>query len=122
MKPLFEACKLLIQTHARRLPLIDKDGQTGGEVVLSVLTQYRVLKAISMNVRFRLLLRPLMLSVQGDSMPYFRRPESFYWHVCLCQSSTSSAVEPGRRQASIHQVCGQPVLPHCDRDTADNGV
>lgn len=50
LNPLFEASKLLHQTHARRLPLIDRDDQTGGEVVLSVLTQYRVLKFIAVNV------------------------------------------------------------------------
>ena len=50
MKPLFDACRLLIQTHARRLPLIDQDDQTGKEVVLSVLTQYRVLKFMAVNV------------------------------------------------------------------------
>ncbi|WOO81179.1 5'-AMP-activated protein kinase subunit gamma [Vanrija pseudolonga] len=51
LQPLIDACKFLIQTHARRLPLIDKDSQTGGEVVISVLTQYRVLKFIAMNCR-----------------------------------------------------------------------
>jgi hypothetical protein len=50
LRPLFEASQLLQQTHARRLPLIDVDDQTGGEVVISVLTQYRVLKFISVNV------------------------------------------------------------------------
>lgn len=50
LRPLFDACKYLIQTHARRLPLIDKDTQTNGEVVISVLTQYRVLKFIASNV------------------------------------------------------------------------
>jgi 5'-AMP-activated protein kinase regulatory gamma subunit len=50
LHPLFEAAKLLQKTHARRLPLIDKDEQSGGEVVLSVLTQYRVLKFIAVNV------------------------------------------------------------------------
>lgn len=50
MRPLFDACRLLIQTHARRLPLIDQDDQTGKEVVLSVLTQYRVLKFMAVNV------------------------------------------------------------------------
>jgi 5'-AMP-activated protein kinase regulatory gamma subunit len=50
LKPLYEACRLLIQTHARRLPLLDHDEQTGDQVVLSVLTQYRVLKFIAINV------------------------------------------------------------------------
>lgn len=50
MRPLYEACELLIKTHARRLPLLDYDEQTGMETVISVLTQYRVLKFIAMNV------------------------------------------------------------------------
>ncbi|EIW70415.1 hypothetical protein TREMEDRAFT_15777, partial [Tremella mesenterica DSM 1558] len=51
LRPLYDACRFLIRTHARRLPLIDIDGQTQGEVVISVLTQYRVLKFIAMNCR-----------------------------------------------------------------------
>jgi 5'-AMP-activated protein kinase regulatory gamma subunit len=48
---LYAAAKLLIQTHARRLPLLDHDTATGHEVIVSVLTQYRLLKFISINVR-----------------------------------------------------------------------
>lgn len=51
LRALYDACRYLIRTHARRLPLIDKDSQTGAEVVISVLTQYRVLKFIATNVR-----------------------------------------------------------------------
>lgn len=47
---LYEAAKRLIQTHARRLPLLDYDTETGHEVIVSVLTQYRLLKFISINV------------------------------------------------------------------------
>ncbi|KAF8337968.1 uncharacterized protein EI90DRAFT_3118435 [Cantharellus anzutake] len=50
MKPLWDACQLLISTHARRLPLLDIQ-PTGEEVILSVLTQYRALKAIATNVK-----------------------------------------------------------------------
>ncbi|KAG6336943.1 hypothetical protein ID866_2137 [Astraeus odoratus] len=46
---LYAAAKLLIQTHARRLPLLDYDTETGQEVMVSVLTQYRLLKFISIN-------------------------------------------------------------------------
>ncbi|KAF7306978.1 CBS-domain-containing protein [Mycena indigotica] len=46
---IFDAAKLLIQTHARRLPLLDRDSETGHEVIVSVLTQYRLLKFVSMN-------------------------------------------------------------------------
>lgn len=59
-KSLYEACKLLIQTHARRLPLIDTDTETGYELIVSVLTQYRVLKFIATNVRFQSLFLPLL--------------------------------------------------------------
>jgi 5'-AMP-activated protein kinase regulatory gamma subunit len=41
---------MLIQTHARRLPVIDYDTETGHEVLVSVLTQYRALKFIANNV------------------------------------------------------------------------
>ncbi len=47
---LYEAAKKLIQTHARRLPLLDKDTATHHEVIVSVLTQYRLLKFIAINV------------------------------------------------------------------------
>lgn len=47
---LYDAAKLLIQTHARRLPLLDYDTETGHEVMVSVLTQYRLLKFIAINV------------------------------------------------------------------------
>lgn len=46
---IYDAAKLLIQTHARRLPLLDYDTETGHEVIVSVLTQYRLLKFISIN-------------------------------------------------------------------------
>lgn len=47
---LYDAARLLILTHARRLPLLDNDTETGHEVIVSVLTQYRLLKFISINV------------------------------------------------------------------------
>lgn len=52
-QPLSDACAALVRTHARRLPLVDRDDQTGQETIISVLTQYRVLKFIAINVRAR---------------------------------------------------------------------
>lgn len=46
---LYDCSRRLIQTHARRLPLLDRDSDTGHEVIVSVLTQYRLLKFISIN-------------------------------------------------------------------------
>ncbi|KAM0753799.1 hypothetical protein T439DRAFT_310611 [Meredithblackwellia eburnea MCA 4105] len=48
-QPLADACAALVRTHARRLPLVDRDDQTGKETIVSVLTQYRVLKFIAIN-------------------------------------------------------------------------
>ncbi|EGG04986.1 uncharacterized protein MELLADRAFT_26344, partial [Melampsora larici-populina 98AG31] len=48
--PLLEACEQLIRTHARRIPLIDQDATTGKDAILCVLTQYRVLKFIAINI------------------------------------------------------------------------
>lgn len=49
LRPLAEAAELLVRTHARRVPLLDFDEQLGIETVVSVLTQYRLLKFIAMN-------------------------------------------------------------------------
>ncbi|KAK4050836.1 AMP-activated serine/threonine-protein kinase regulatory subunit [Microbotryomycetes sp. JL201] len=48
-QPLADACAALVRTHARRLPLVDRDDQTKKETIVSVLTQYRVLKFIAIN-------------------------------------------------------------------------
>ena len=62
---LYDAAQRLIQTHARRLPLLDNDSETGHQVIVSVLTQYRLLKFIAINVKYRL-----------PNLPCFRSPLS----------------------------------------------
>jgi 5'-AMP-activated protein kinase, regulatory gamma subunit len=49
MKPLYEACLKMLKTRARRIPLVDVDDETGREMVVSVITQYRILKFIAVN-------------------------------------------------------------------------
>ncbi|KAI7920042.1 nuclear protein SNF4 [Pyricularia oryzae] len=49
MRPLYEACVRMNATRARRIPLIDVDDETGRETVVSVITQYRILKFIAVN-------------------------------------------------------------------------
>lgn len=39
----------MLQTRARRIPLVDVDDETGRETVVSVITQYRILKFIAVN-------------------------------------------------------------------------
>ncbi|KAK0742271.1 hypothetical protein B0T21DRAFT_127124 [Apiosordaria backusii] len=49
MRPLYEACRRMLKTRARRIPLVDRDDETGREMVVSVITQYRILKFIAVN-------------------------------------------------------------------------
>ncbi|KAI6245435.1 5'-AMP-activated protein kinase subunit gamma [Erysiphe necator] len=49
-RPLYEACRQMLKTRARRIPLIDTDDETGRQMVVSVITQYRLLKFIAVNV------------------------------------------------------------------------
>ncbi|KAK3945071.1 nuclear protein SNF4 [Diplogelasinospora grovesii] len=49
MRPLYEACRRMLRTRARRIPLVDIDDETGRETVVSVITQYRILKFIAVN-------------------------------------------------------------------------
>ncbi|KAH8734011.1 hypothetical protein BGZ61DRAFT_344529 [Ilyonectria robusta] len=48
-RPLFEACRRMLKTRARRIPLVDVDSETNKEMVVSVITQYRILKFIAVN-------------------------------------------------------------------------
>ncbi|GAB0138934.1 hypothetical protein EsDP_00007153 [Epichloe bromicola] len=48
-RPLYEACRRMLKTRARRIPLVDVDEETGRETVVSVITQYRILKFIAVN-------------------------------------------------------------------------
>jgi 5'-AMP-activated protein kinase, regulatory gamma subunit len=53
-RPLYEACKLLLQSHARRLPIIDHDTTSDMELIAAVLTPYRLMKFVANNVRVTL--------------------------------------------------------------------
>lgn len=50
-RPLFEACLKMMGSRTRRIPLIDQDEETHREIVVSVLTQYRILKFVALNCR-----------------------------------------------------------------------
>lgn len=57
LKPLYEACRRMLETRARRIPLVDIDDETGRAMVVSVVTQYRILKFVAVNVHETQLLR-----------------------------------------------------------------
>nr|POF14007.1 5'-amp-activated protein kinase subunit gamma [Quercus suber] len=57
LRPLYEACRRMLESRARRIPLVDKDDETQREMVVSVITQYRILKFVSVNVTETQMLR-----------------------------------------------------------------
>lgn len=54
---LYDACRRMLKSRARRMPLIDFDEETKQEMVVSVLTQFRILKFVAVNVRETQMLR-----------------------------------------------------------------
>lgn len=59
-KSLYEACVMMLESRARRIPLIDQDEKTKREIVVSVLTQYRILKFVALNCKeTNMLLKPI---------------------------------------------------------------
>lgn len=57
---LFLACEKMLASNARRIPLIDEDKLTHREIIVNVLTQYRILKFVSLNCKeIRMLNKPL---------------------------------------------------------------
>ena len=60
LKPLYEACRRMVNSRARRIPIIDEDDETGRAMVVSVITQYRILKFVAVNVpETQMLRKPL---------------------------------------------------------------
>ncbi|KAL1966875.1 hypothetical protein VTN77DRAFT_3840 [Rasamsonia byssochlamydoides] len=49
-RPLYEACRRMLSSRARRIPLVSNDSQTDRSWVVSVVTQYRILKFVAVNV------------------------------------------------------------------------
>ncbi|CAI6332654.1 unnamed protein product [Periconia digitata] len=56
-RPLYEACRKMLESRARRIPIVDIDDETRRTMVVSVITQYRLLKFIAVNVKETQMLR-----------------------------------------------------------------
>ncbi|KAJ4366676.1 AMP-activated serine/threonine-protein kinase regulatory subunit [Ascochyta clinopodiicola] len=50
-RPVYEACRKMLESRARRIPVVDFDDETKRTMVVSVITQYRILKFIAVNVK-----------------------------------------------------------------------
>ncbi|KAI8374658.1 uncharacterized protein BYT42DRAFT_499348 [Radiomyces spectabilis] len=60
MVTLYDACRMLAESRAHRVPLLDRESETGPEMIVSVITQYRLLKFIAVNFKHtRVLRQPL---------------------------------------------------------------
>lgn len=57
LRPLYEACRRMLESRSRRIPLVDIDDETKRAMVVSVVTQYRILKFVAVNVSETQLLR-----------------------------------------------------------------
>lgn len=57
LRPLYEACRRMLESRSRRIPLIDIDDETKRAMIVSVITQYRILKFVAVNVQETQLLR-----------------------------------------------------------------
>ena len=55
----------MLQSRARRIPLVDKDDETEREMVVSLVTQYRILKFVSINVRETQMLKKPLRDLPG---------------------------------------------------------
>ncbi|CAO1614346.1 unnamed protein product [Sympodiomycopsis kandeliae] len=112
LRPLFEACQLLMKTHARRLPLLDHDEQTGIETVVSVLTQYRVLKFIAMNCRETASLHRSIrsLGIGTYVASYTPVPGSKEGSRRTSEANTTS-VSAGEREAAAGPSSSKPPSP-----------
>ncbi|PGH27691.1 hypothetical protein AJ80_00706 [Polytolypa hystricis UAMH7299] len=69
-RPLYEACRRMLSSRARRIPLVSYDTQTERALVVSVITQYRILKFVAVNVaetqKLRRPLREINLGTYED--------------------------------------------------------
>lgn len=97
-RSLYDACVEMIKSSARRIPLIDRDEETQREIVVSVLTQYRILKFVSMNCReTRFLLQPLRELSIGTSSN-------------LCHARLNTSIGEVINLLIEHQISSVPIL------------
>ncbi|KAF8898681.1 hypothetical protein BD779DRAFT_1431991 [Infundibulicybe gibba] len=112
---LYDAAKLLIQTHARRLPLLDNDTDTGHEVIVSVLTQYRLLKFISINCtkeiqQLHLSLRKLKIGTYVSSSPPTDLPEGYNPYYPIATANLKSRVFDVVHMFSERSISAVPIV------------
>jgi 5'-AMP-activated protein kinase regulatory gamma subunit len=53
----------MLESRARRIPIVDSDDETHRTMVVSVITQYRILKFIAVNVKDALRMRKPLIEM-----------------------------------------------------------
>ena len=119
MSSIYDAARKLIETHARRLPLLDNDTETGQEVIVSVLTQYRLLKFISINVSSLLVTLMYLLTMKISASKMSHIFTCLYVNSALVHMSPHHSVllfnhqstdRTPKRPTKIHSILLRPQL------------
>jgi 5'-AMP-activated protein kinase regulatory gamma subunit len=123
-RPLYEACRKMLASRARRIPLVDIDDETHRAMVVSVITQYRILKFVAVNVKETELLRmPLKdLTVgtyEGLATAYMDTPVMDVIHMLVKKSISSVPIldQDGRalkpRRFGLSEADGHRCRDQC---------
>jgi 5'-AMP-activated protein kinase regulatory gamma subunit len=126
MIPLFDACRRMLRSRARRIPLIDVDDETQQEMVVSVLTQFRILKFVAFNVgETRQLRKPLkelgIVTEKGIMTAHMDTPVIKVIHM-LVQKDISSVPIVDQNGTYTHPFLGIvfTCLTKYDRDPLEH--
>jgi 5'-AMP-activated protein kinase, regulatory gamma subunit len=103
-KPLYEACRKMLKSRARRIPLISLDSQTGRTMVTSVITQYRILKFVAVNVGDIMKLRKPLRTLQLGSFEN------------LCTASMDTSVIEVIHEMVKRSISSVPIVTSQSKD------
>lgn len=114
MSSLYDAAQVLVQTHAGRLPLLDNDTETGHETIVSTLTQYRLLKFISINCnkeiqQLHLPLRKLGIGTYVNTPPHLG-PEGQNPYHPIATASLNTTVFDVVHMFSERAISAVPIV------------
>ncbi|RYP41535.1 hypothetical protein DL767_000962 [Monosporascus sp. MG133] len=98
-KPLYEACSRMLKSRARRIPLVDTDDETGRETIVSVITQYRILKFIAVNTEQHTML--LKKTVREINLGTYKK---------LYTAMMSDTVLDVINQMVVHNISAVPIV------------
>ncbi|RYP82400.1 hypothetical protein DL770_005581 [Monosporascus sp. CRB-9-2] len=98
-RPLYEACSRMLKSRARRIPLVDTDDETGRETIVSVITQYRILKFIAVNTEQHTML--LKKTVREINLGTYKN---------LITAMMSDTVLDVINQMVVHNISAIPIV------------